>query len=54
MPELREDGYPCKNCEIRQWYARKFDIHFSGEDCFWVCEKYEAYKKERKEQEAQR
>ena len=48
MPELRDDGYPCNNCKIRQWYARKFDIHFSGEDCFWECEKYEMYKQKRK------
>ena len=48
VAELREDGYPCRDCEIRRWYARRFDIHFSGEDCFWVCDKYETWKREAK------
>lgn len=34
---------PCKNCEIRQWYAMKFDIHFWGEDCLYICEEYKRY-----------
>ncbi len=37
---------PCKNCYDRQWYARRMDIHFWGEDCPYVCEEYERYKKE--------
>ena len=38
---------PCKNCHDRQWYARRLDIHFWGEDCPYVCEEYERYKKEK-------
>ena len=38
---------PCKNCENRQWYAMKFDLHFWGEDCPYECEEYERYKKEK-------
>lgn len=35
---------PCEKCSIRKSYAKKFDIHFSGEDCLWYCEPYEKYK----------
>ena len=38
---------PCKNCHDRQWYARRLDIHFWGEDCPYVCEEYERYKEEK-------
>ena len=36
---------PCKNCADRQWYARRLDMHFWGEDCPYQCEEYERYKK---------
>ena len=35
---------PCKNCADRQWYARRLDMHFWGEDCPYQCEEYEQYK----------
>ena len=38
---------PCKNCADRQWYARRLDMHFWGEDCPYQCEEYERYKKEK-------
>ena len=38
---------PCKNCHDRQWYARRLDIHFWGDDCPYVCEEYERYKAEK-------
>jgi len=40
---------PCTKCQIRKWYAKKFDLHFSGEDCPYVCEPYETWKAEQKE-----
>ena len=36
---------PCKNCPDRQWYARRLDMHFWGDDCPYECEEYEHYKK---------
>ena len=42
-------NYPCQDCPTRKWYARAFDIHFSGEDCFYICEEYENWKKEQEE-----
>ena len=44
---------PCKNCHVRQWFARRMDIYFLGEDCPYVCEEYERYKKE-KEKDVER
>lgn len=38
---------PCKNCMERKFYAKTFDMHFSGEDCPYQCEEYEQYKKEK-------
>ena len=35
---------PCNNCQTRKMYARSFDIHFSGEDCPYVCEEFERWK----------
>ena len=43
--------YPCKKCGSRQWYARRLDIHFWGEDCPYICEEYEQYKAEKEESE---
>ena len=40
---------PCWNCEIRKWYVRRLDAHFFGEDCPYVCERYERWKDEREE-----
>ena len=36
---------PCVNCDTRKTYARLFDIHIMGEDCPYVCKKYEEWKK---------
>lgn len=33
-----EIKYPCENCDIRKDYARRFDLHWHGEDdCPYVC-----------------
>lgn len=30
----------CDNCELRKWYAKKFDLHWLGEDdCPYECDK---------------
>lgn len=42
---------PCKDCKIRKDFARKFDIHIWGDDCFYVCEKYEHWKNEQVKKE---
>lgn len=42
---------PCKDCSIRKKLERRFDIHIWGEDCFYDCEKYEAYKAAQKAKE---
>ena len=39
-----ENERPCTNCGIRKFYARKFDIHFSGEDCPYYCKEYDNWK----------
>lgn len=36
---------PCDKCDIRKWYARTFDMHIYGEDCFFECEEYDEYKR---------
>ena len=36
---------PCAKCDLRKWYARKFDMHIYGEDCFFECEEYDEYKR---------
>ena len=36
----------CEKCKIRIWYAKRLDIHFWGDDCFYECEKYEREKAE--------
>ena len=41
---------PCNNCPEKQFYARMFDMHFSGADCPYECEKYEQYLKSSKEE----
>ena len=38
---------PCKNCCERQWYARRLDIYFSGDDCPYICKEYARYKAEK-------
>ncbi len=40
---------PCKNCKVRKWYAKRMGIHFWGEECFYECDEYEKYKKEKGE-----
>ena len=48
--ELREDGYPCKDCPVRKTFAEAFDIRMSGEDCMYEREIYENFKKNRDEE----
>lgn len=36
--------HPCWNCEIRKYYARRFDLHIWAEDCPYVCERLEKWK----------
>lgn len=38
---------PCDRCRTRKLYAKKFDTHFSGEDCPYICKKYDAWKEEK-------
>ena len=45
---------PCKNCMERKFYAKTFDMHFSGEDCPYECEEYEHWKKFQAEEEKQK
>ena len=35
--------YPCKECDLRKAFAIHLDLHFYGEDCPFVCEKYDKY-----------
>ena len=42
---------PCANCPIRKMYAKSFDIHFWGEDCFYECEEWKHWKEIQQEQE---
>lgn len=39
---------PCKECDYRLYFARAMDMHFDGEDCWLVCEKYEKWKESKK------
>lgn len=43
---------PCTKCEIRRVYAYA-DYHFHGEDCPFVCEEWENYKKEEEKKDDQ-
>ena len=47
---MSEPECPCADCDTRRTYALLFDIHIVGEDCPYLCDKYEKYKAERKEQ----
>lgn len=40
---------PCKDCDTRKTYALLFDVHITGDDCPYVCEKYERWAAERSE-----
>lgn len=37
----------CDKCHIRKMYAKRFDLHIWGEDCPYVCPKYDKWKKEK-------
>jgi len=41
MAELKP--CPCETCEVRKGYARAFDMHIWGDDCPYVCEKFEEW-----------
>lgn len=32
---------PCKTCQLRQYFAHAFDMHFWGEDCPYQCDAYD-------------
>lgn len=32
----------CKDCQVRIYYSKVFDMHFYGEDCPFVCERSDA------------
>ena len=40
---------PCEHCETRKFFAKRFDMHFYGEDCWYECEKYEQWKEKEPE-----
>ena len=42
MSELKP--CPCNDCPTRKAYAKLFDMHIWGEDCPYVCEKYDEWK----------
>lgn len=42
----KENQYPCKRCQTRRFYATRFDMQIWGEDCPYICEEYETWKKE--------
>lgn len=42
-----DDECPCRACGERTYFARAFDMHFWGEDCWYVCQKYEDWRLER-------
>lgn len=37
---------PCINCHTRKYFAKVYDIHFFGDDCFYVCPEYDKWKAE--------
>ena len=41
MPDLKPN--PCQRCQLRQYYAREYDMHFFGEDCPYRCDTYEEW-----------
>lgn len=43
-----EEKSPCVDCETRKWYSETLDIHFAGDDCYYICEVYDKYKAKRK------
>lgn len=43
--EMKHES-PCIKCSERKFYAQRFDIHISGEDCPYECEEYEKWKTE--------
>ena len=42
MPDLKT--CLCKTCQLRQCFARAFDMHFWGEDCPYQCDMYDDYR----------
>lgn len=38
--------HPCEHCKTREFFAKRFDMHFFGEDCWYECEKYERWKEQ--------
>lgn len=37
---------PCEHCKTREFFAKRFDMHFYGEDCPYECEEYERWKEQ--------
>ena len=40
------NNHPCESCKTRKFFAKRFDMHFYGEDCWYKCERYEKWKTE--------
>lgn len=38
------NNHPCEHCKTRKFFAKRFDMHFYGEDCWYECERYEKWK----------
>lgn len=38
---------PCEKCPDRLYFARQYDIHFWGEDCIYICPRYDQWKLEK-------
>lgn len=40
-----QERCPCEVCAARKYMAITFDMHVWGEDCPYVCRKYELWKR---------
>ena len=38
---------PCKNCDIKEWYANRFDMHYYGDNCPYHCKPFDKYRQEK-------
>ena len=38
-----EGEHPCEKCKVRKGYARRFNIHFWGDDCPYECKKLKGF-----------
>lgn len=41
---------PCQKCEVRKMYAKRFDMHIYGDDCPYVCPKFDKWQDEKRKE----